>query len=145
MRIATTLAQGLSYLHDTLKPHAVHRDVRPSNVLLDENYDAHLLGVGLSRVVLREATVGHTVRAGTYGYLAPEFVYRNELTSKSDVYSYGILLLELITGRKPTVDGVEPSDWQSTFEWATPLVQAQRFVELVDLSIRTVPDGAQIQ
>ncbi|XP_024395608.1 C-type lectin receptor-like tyrosine-protein kinase At1g52310 isoform X2 [Physcomitrium patens] len=145
IRIATTLAQGLAYLHDTLKPHVVHRDVRASNVLLDEHFDAHILGVGLSRLVLREATVGHTVIAGTYGYLAPEFVYRNELTTKSDVYSYGVLLLELITGRKPTVDGAEPSDWQSTFEWATPLVQAQRFLELLDPTIQTIPDVAQIQ
>jgi serine/threonine protein kinase len=133
-------------LHDTLKPHVVHKDVRASNVLLDEHFDAHILGVGLSRLVLREATVGHTVIAGTYGYLAPEFVYRNELTIKSDVYSYGVLLLELITGRKPTAEeGVEPSDWQSTFEWATPLVQAQRFPELLDPAIQTVPDAAQIQ
>ncbi|KAG0588259.1 hypothetical protein KC19_2G229600 [Ceratodon purpureus] len=145
VRIATTLAQGLSYLHDTLKPQVVHKDVRASNVLLDELFDAHILGVGLSRLVLREATVGHTVIAGTYGYLAPEFVYRNELTTKSDVYSYGVLLLELITGRKPTADGVEPSDWQSTFEWATPLVQAQRFTELLDPTIQTIPDVAQIQ
>lgn len=145
MRIATTLAQGLAYLHDILKPHVVHRDVRASNVLLDEHFDAHILGVGLSRLVLREATVGRTVIAGTYGYLAPEFVYRNELTTRSDVYSYGVLLLELITGRKPTVDGAEPSEWQSTFEWATPLVQAQRFLELLDPTIQTIPDIAQIQ
>lgn len=133
------------YLHDILKPHVVHRDVRASNVLLDEHFDAHILGVGLSRLVLREATVGRTVIAGTYGYLAPEFVYRNELTTRSDVYSYGVLLLELITGRKPTVDGAEPSEWQSTFEWATPLVQAQRFLELLDPTIQTIPDIAQIQ
>lgn len=114
-------------------------------MLLDEQFDAHILGVGLSRLVLRDATVGHTVIAGTYGYLAPEFVYRNELTTKSDVYSYGVLLLELITGRKPTVDGVETPDWQSTFEWATPLVQAQQFVEILDPTIVTIPDAVQIQ
>jgi serine/threonine protein kinase len=128
-----------------LKPQVVHKDVRASNVLLDEDFDARILGVGLSRLILREATVGQTVIAGTYGYLPPEFVYRNELTTKSDVFSYGVLLLELITGRKPTVDGVEPSNWQSPFEWATPLVQAQRFLELLDPLIRNKPDAAEVQ
>jgi serine/threonine protein kinase len=132
------------FLHDTLKPHVVHGDVRASNVLLDEQFDAHILGVGGRKVALRESTSGHTIAGGTYGYLAPEFVYRNEVTIKSDVYSFGVLLLELITGRKPIVE-VDTPDWQSLFEWATPLVQSQHFIELLDPLIVTIPDSSQVQ
>jgi serine/threonine protein kinase len=95
-------------------------------------------------VAVRESTAGHTIAGGTYGYLAPEFVYRNEVTIKSDVYSFGVLLLELITGRKPIVE-VETPDWQSLFEWATPLVQSQHFIELLDPLIVTIPDSSQVQ
>jgi serine/threonine protein kinase len=95
-------------------------------------------------VALRESTSGHTIAGGTYGYLAPEFVYRSEVTIKSDVYSFGVLLLELITGRKPIVE-VDTPDWQSLFEWATPLVQSQDFIELVDPLIVTIPDSSQVQ
>lgn len=144
MRIATTLAQGIAFLHDKVKPHVVHRDIRASNVLLDEEYRAHILGVGLAKFVPWEAMPERTVMAGTYGYLAPEFVYRNELTTKSDVYSFGVLLLELVSGRMPA-QTVESVDWQSIFEWATPLVQARNFIQLLDPVISTIPDVGEIQ
>jgi serine/threonine protein kinase len=76
MKIATSLAQGIAFLHDKVKPHVVHRDIRASNVLLDEEFGAHLMGVGLSKFVAWEAMHERTVMAGgTYGYRAPEFVY----------------------------------------------------------------------
>lgn len=132
MKIATTLAQGIAFLHDKVKPHVVHRDIRASNVLLDEDFGAHLMGVGLSKFVPWEVMHDRTVMAGgTYGYLAPEFVYRNELTTKSDVYSFGVLLLEIVSGRRPA-QAVDSVGWQSIFEWATPLVQSHRYLELLD-------------
>eukprot|EP00252_Welwitschia_mirabilis_P003399 TRINITY_DN13478_c0_g1_i2.p1 TRINITY_DN13478_c0_g1~~TRINITY_DN13478_c0_g1_i2.p1 ORF type:complete len:147 (+),score=28.32 TRINITY_DN13478_c0_g1_i2:279-719(+) len=85
-----------------------------------------------------------TAMAGTHGYLAPEFVYRNELTTKSDVYSFGVLLLELVSGRKPA-QTMETVEWQSIFEWATPLVQSHRYTELLDPVITDIPDVGQIQ
>ncbi|KAE8690778.1 hypothetical protein F3Y22_tig00110893pilonHSYRG00495 [Hibiscus syriacus] len=85
---------------------------------------------------------------GTYGYLAPEFVYRNELTTKSDVYSFGVLLLEIVSGRRPSQQ-VEPVGLQSIFEWATPLVQAHRYPELLDPLISSstsdIPEAGDIQ
>ncbi|KAH0727759.1 hypothetical protein KY284_003624, partial [Solanum tuberosum] len=132
MKVATTLAQGIAFLHDKMKPQVVHRDIRASNVLLDEDFGAHLMGVGLSKFVPWEIMHERRVMAGgTHGYLAPEFVYRNELTTKSDVYSFGVLLLEIISGRRPA-QAVDSVGWQSIFEWATPLVQAHRYVELLD-------------
>ncbi|XP_052202775.1 C-type lectin receptor-like tyrosine-protein kinase At1g52310 isoform X2 [Diospyros lotus] len=149
MKVATTLAQGIAFLHDKVKPQVVHRDIRASNVLLDEEFGAHLMGVGLSKFVPWEVMHERTVKAGgTYGYLAPEFVYRNELTTKSDVYSFGVLLLEIVTGRRPA-QAVDSVGWQSIFEWATPLVQAHRYPELLDPLISSsssqIPEAVIIQ
>ncbi|XP_027336722.1 C-type lectin receptor-like tyrosine-protein kinase At1g52310 [Abrus precatorius] len=150
MKIATTLAQGIAFLHDKVKPQVVHRDIRASNVLLDEEFGAHLMGVGLSKFVPYEVMHERTVMAGgTYGYLAPEFVYRNELTTKSDVYSFGVLLLEIVSGRRPA-QAVDSVGWQSIFEWATPLVQAHRYPELLDPHITSssssiIPEASTIQ
>lgn len=137
------------FLHDKVKPHVVHRDIRASNVLLDEDFGAHLMGVGLSKFVPYEVMHERTVMAGgTYGYLAPEFVYRNELTTKSDVYSFGVLLLEIVSGRRPA-QAVDPVGWQSIFEWATPLVQAHRYLDLLDPHITPsspdIPEAGVIQ
>ncbi|KAH7387724.1 hypothetical protein KP509_16G038100 [Ceratopteris richardii] len=144
MRIAVTLAQGIAFLHDKVRPHVVHGDIRASNVLLDEDFRAHILGVGLAKFVPWETMHERTSMAGTYGYLAPEFVYHNELTMKSDVYSFGVLLLELISGRLP-FQTVESVDWQSIFEWATPLVHSNNFIQLLDPVITQVPDVGEIQ
>jgi len=132
------------FLHDKVKPHVVHRDIRASNVLVDEEFGAHLMGVGLSKFVPWEVMHERTVMAGTYGYLAPEFVYRNELTTKSDVYSFGVLLLEIVSGRRPA-QAVESVGWQTIFEWATPLVQSHRYLELLDPLITDIPEVGVIQ
>ncbi|CAA0823809.1 C-type lectin receptor-like tyrosine-protein kinase [Striga hermonthica] len=150
MKVATSLAQGIAFLHDKVKPQVVHRDIRATNVLLDEDFGAHLMGVGLSKFVPWEVMHERRVVAGgTHGYLAPEFVYRNELTTKSDVYSFGVLLLEIVSGRRPA-QAVDSMGWQSIFEWATPLVQAHRYVELLDplissSSTSVIPEGGTIQ
>ncbi|XAR59410.1 Receptor protein-tyrosine kinase [Bertholletia excelsa] len=149
LKIVTTLAQGIAFLHDKVKPQVVHRDIRASNVLLDEEFGAHLMGVGLSKFVPWEVMQERTVMAGgTHGYLAPEYVYRNELTTKSDVYSFGVLLLEIVSGRRPA-QPVDSVGWQSIFEWATPLVQAHRYPELLDPHISSsssqIPESGVIQ
>ncbi|GFQ00857.1 c-type lectin receptor-like tyrosine-protein kinase at1g52310 [Phtheirospermum japonicum] len=150
MKVATSLAQGIAFLHDKVKPQVVHRDIRATNVLLDEDFGAHLMGVGLSKFVPYEVMHERRVIAGgTHGYLAPEFVYRNELTTKSDVYSFGVLLLEIVSGRRPA-QAVDSVGWQSIFEWATPLVQSHRYVELLDplissSSTSVIPESGTIQ
>ncbi|KAG6393925.1 hypothetical protein SASPL_144500 [Salvia splendens] len=150
MKVATDLAQGIAFLHDKVKPQVVHMDIRASNVLLDEDFGAHLMGVGLSKFVPWEVMHERRVMAGgTHGYLAPEFVYRNELTTKSDVYSFGVLLLEIVSGRRPA-QAVDSVGWQSIFEWATPLVQSHRYLELLDpvvtsSSTSVIPEAGTIQ
>ncbi|CAM6083225.1 unnamed protein product [Calypogeia fissa] len=151
MRIATGVAHILSFLHDKMKPNLVHRNLRASTVLLDDDFNPHLIGVGLVNMAMsRDTTTASelTVIIGTHGYSAPEFVYRNELTTKSDVFSFGVLLLELITGRTPTrSQNLEESfsDAPTIFEWATPLVQAEAWTDLLDATIGTVPNHSQVK
>ncbi|KAG1365378.1 calcium/calmodulin-regulated receptor-like kinase 1 [Cocos nucifera] len=99
INIALDVARGLEYLHDGAVPSVVHRDIKSSNILLDRSMRARVADFGLSR----EEMVSHHASniRGTYGYLDPEYVSSKSFTKKSDVYSYGILLFELITGRNP--------------------------------------------
>ncbi|CAA7410062.1 unnamed protein product [Spirodela intermedia] len=102
LRIALEAAQGLDYLHCGCKPPIVHRDVKPSNILLNENFEVKLADFGLSRAFTNEeATHISTLVAGTPGYLDPEYFRTNRLNEKTDVYSFGIVLLELVTGKPP--------------------------------------------
>ncbi|KAF7843439.1 putative LRR receptor-like serine/threonine-protein kinase [Senna tora] len=91
---------GLEYLHNGCKPPIVHRDIKPQNILLNENMRAKLGDFGLSRIFSNETdTHISTVIAGTFGYLDPEYYLSNKLNEKSDIYSFGIVLLEILTGR----------------------------------------------
>ncbi|KAH9665571.1 protein kinase domain-containing protein [Citrus sinensis] len=104
LRIATEAAQGLEYLHSGCKPHIVHRDVKSTNILINEKFQAKLADFGLSRIFPVEGgTHVSTTIAGTPGYLDPEYYISNRLTEKSDVYSFGVVLLEIITS-KPVIE-----------------------------------------
>ncbi|KAG6556796.1 hypothetical protein Mapa_001742 [Marchantia paleacea] len=111
LEIALNAAQGLDYLHTFCSPPIIHRDVKPNNILLDENLNAKVADFGMSKSEFEGSQTGiSTAVKGTLGYLDPEYSSgRQRLNQKSDVYSFGVVLLELITGKKPTssqpVDG----------------------------------------
>ncbi|KAF2323511.1 hypothetical protein GH714_035852 [Hevea brasiliensis] len=118
LRIALGAAQGLEYLHNGCKPPIVHRDVKTTNILLDDKFQAKLADFGLSRNFAAEGDSHVTTTvAGTPGYLDPEYHVTNWLTEKSDVYSFGVVLLEIITSRPviaKTADKIHLSTWVSS-------------------------------
>ncbi|GMG99881.1 hypothetical protein Nepgr_001721 [Nepenthes gracilis] len=113
--IAVGVAQGLAYLHYDCHPPVIHRDVKSNNILLDTNFEARIADFGLARMMLdKNKTVSKV--AGSYGYIAPEYGYTLKVDEKSDIYSFGVVLLELATGKMP----LDPSFGESVdiVEWA---------------------------
>ncbi|XP_074286850.1 uncharacterized protein LOC141612047 [Silene latifolia] len=100
LKIALGAAQGLAYLHHDCSPRIIHRDVKSSNILLDKDFEAHLTDFGIAKSVCASKSHTSTYVMGTIGYIDPEYARTSRLTEKSDVYSYGVVLLELLTGRK---------------------------------------------
>lgn len=120
LKIAQDAARGLAYLHEGMEFQIIFRDFKSSNILLDENWNAKLSDFGLARLGPSDG-ISHvsTAVVGTVGYAAPEYVQTGRLTYKSDVWSYGIFLYELITGRRP-LDRNKPKNEQKLLEWVRP-------------------------
>ncbi|XP_024393935.1 uncharacterized protein [Physcomitrium patens] len=117
LEIALHIAQGLDYLHSFADPPVIHRDVKPSNILLDENLVAKVADFGISRESPEIDTHVSTRPAGTAGYFDPQYFLRRQLTTASDVYSFGVVLLELITGRRAIVLNSTSDEDTNLIEW----------------------------
>jgi len=122
-KIAMDIAHALEYLHDECVPRVLHRDIKPSNILLDNNLNAHLSDFGLARLLGDSETHATTDVAGTFGYVAPEYALTCRVSDKADVYSYGVVLLELLSGKQ----ALDPSfsnygDGFNIVGWATLLI-----------------------
>ncbi|XP_065850121.1 probable receptor-like protein kinase At1g80640 [Euphorbia lathyris] len=118
LKIALDIAKGLEYLHEFCKPPVIHRDLKSSNILLDSNFNAKLSDFGLA-VADCSYNRNKLKLSGTVGYVAPEYMLDGELTEKSDVYAFGVVLLELLLGRKP-VEKLSAAHCQSIVTWAMP-------------------------
>ncbi|KAK7401914.1 hypothetical protein VNO78_13778 [Psophocarpus tetragonolobus] len=136
LRIALEAAKGLEYLHEHVSPPVIHRDFKSSNILLDKKFHAKVSDFGLAKLGPDRAG-GHvsTRVLGTQGYVAPEYALTGHLTTKSDVYSYGVVLLELLTGRVP-VDMKRPPGEGVLVSWALPLLtDREKVVKIMDPSL----------
>eukprot|EP01018_Ginkgo_biloba_P016308 Gb_15404 [translate_table: standard] len=132
LKIALGAGRGLAYLHHDCCPRIVHRDIKSSNILLDEKLEAHVSDFGLAKLLEDDDTHVTTIVAGTFGYLAPEYLQNGRATEKSDVYSFGVVLLELISGKRPT----DPSfidKGLNVVGWMNTLMRENRLEEFVDL------------
>lgn len=119
MKIAAGAARGLEYLHDKMKPPVIYRDLKCSNILLGEGYHPKLSDFGLAKVFPSgDKTHVSTRVMGTYGYCAPDYAMTGQLTFKSDIYSFGVVLLEIITGRKAIDKTRSPSE-EYLVAWVT--------------------------
>ncbi|XVF68639.1 hypothetical protein PTKIN_Ptkin11bG0017600 [Pterospermum kingtungense] len=133
MKIAAGAARGLEYLHNKMKPPVIYRDLKCSNILLGEGYHPKLSDFGLAKVgPSGDKTHVSTRVMGTYGYCAPDYAMTGQLTFKSDIYSFGVVLLELITGRK-AIDYTRDHAEQNLVAWARPMFKDRRnFSRMVD-------------
>ncbi|XP_020164889.1 probable serine/threonine-protein kinase PBL21 isoform X2 [Aegilops tauschii subsp. strangulata] len=137
VKIAVGVAEGLSYLHNVADPPIIYRDMKAANILLDEDFSPKLSDFGLAKVgPVGDRTHVSTRVMGTYGYCAPDYVVSGKLTMKSDIYSFGVLLLELITGRR-IYDASRPKPEQSLLTWSRPFMHDKRkFHRLADPALR---------
>ncbi|RZB99299.1 Proline-rich receptor-like protein kinase PERK12 [Glycine soja] len=135
LKIAIGAAKGLAYLHEDCCQKIIHRDIKSANILLDNAYEAQVADFGLARLADASNTHVSTRVMGTFGYMAPEYATSGKLTDRSDVFSFGVVLLELVTGRKP-VDQTQPLGDESLVEWARPLllraIETRDFSDLID-------------
>ncbi|XP_066324344.1 uncharacterized protein [Miscanthus floridulus] len=135
--ICVGTAKGLSYLHAEHEPNIVHRDIKASNVLLDRDYMPKIGDFGLAKLFPDNVTHISTGVVGTYGYLAPEYFVHGQLTKKADVYSFGVLVLEIVSGRR--ISQTIQSDMFLVRE-AWVLYQQGRLLDIVDASMGSYPE-----
>lgn len=135
MSIAIGSAEGIVYLHHQATPHIIHRDVKASNVLLDSDFKAQVADFGFAKLIPDGATHVTTRVKGTLGYLAPEYAMLGKASESCDVYSFGILLLELASGKKP-IEKINSTTRRSITEWALPLACEKKFSEIVDPKLK---------
>ncbi|GMJ14668.1 hypothetical protein like AT3G09010 [Hibiscus trionum] len=142
--ICLGIARGLAFLHEELVPHIVHRDIKSSNILLDKDFNPKIGDFGLAKLFPDDITHISTRLAGTTGYLAPEYALGGQLTMKADVYSFGVLVLEIISGRsssKTNCGGTE----MLLLGWAWQLYEEGKLIELVDPELGEFPEEEVIR
>ncbi|XP_014498218.1 probable serine/threonine-protein kinase At1g01540 isoform X1 [Vigna radiata var. radiata] len=144
MNIILGTARGLAYLHEGLEPKVVHRDVKSSNILIDRQWNSKVSDFGLAKLLCSENSYVTTRVMGTFGYVAPEYACTGMLTEKSDIYSFGILIMEIITGRSP-VDYARPQGEVNLIEWLKTMVGNRKSEEVVDPKLPEMPSSKALK
>ncbi|XP_051141820.1 receptor-like cytosolic serine/threonine-protein kinase RBK2 [Andrographis paniculata] len=139
-KVAVGIAKGLLYLHEGCQRRIVHRDIKAANILLTHDFEPQICDFGLAKWLPHQWThVTVSKFEGTFGYLAPEYLMHGIVDEKTDVFSFGVLLLELITGRR----ALDYSQ-QSLVMWAKPLLKKNRIRELIDPTLAENYDATQM-
>ncbi|KQJ93384.1 hypothetical protein BRADI_3g04217v3 [Brachypodium distachyon] len=133
LKIARGASLGLSYIHDVCKPQIVHRDIKSSNILLDKEFKAYVADFGLARLILPNKTHVTTELVGTMGYIPPEYGQAWVATLRGDMYSFGVVLLELLTGRRP-VPVLSTS--KELIPWVLQMRSEKKQIEVLDPTLR---------
>ncbi|XP_038705436.1 probable receptor-like protein kinase At3g17420 isoform X2 [Tripterygium wilfordii] len=143
--VAVGVAEALEYLHNCSAQPVIHRDVKSSNILLSEDFEPQLSDFGLaSWVSTSSSLITCTDVAGTFGYLAPEYFMHGKVSDKMDVYAFGVVLLELLSGRKP-ICGEQPKGQESLVMWARPILKDGKITRLLDPRLSDSYDFGQIE
>ncbi|XP_076899554.1 receptor-like protein kinase 7 [Bidens hawaiensis] len=132
--IAVGAAKGLEYLHHGCERPVIHRDVKSSNILLDEHLKPRIADFGLAKIGRTDASSCTHVIAGTHGYIAPEYGYTYRVDEKSDVYSFGVVLMELVTGKKP-IEAMYGENKDIVYWVCSKLKNKESVLSLVDSSM----------
>ncbi|KAJ1385315.1 Serine/threonine-protein kinase, active site [Sesbania bispinosa] len=134
----------LAYLHEAIEPKVIHRDIKSSNILIDDEFNAKVSDFGLAKLLDSGESHITTRVMGTFGYVAPEYANSGLLNEKSDIYSFGVLMLEAVTGRDP-VDYARPANEVNLVEWLKMMVGARRAEEVVDSSLEVKPSARALK
>ncbi|KAG8655673.1 BRASSINOSTEROID INSENSITIVE 1-associated receptor kinase 1 [Manihot esculenta] len=136
-RIALGAARGLAYLHDHCDPKIIHRDVKAANILLDEEFEAVVGDFGLAKLMDYKDTHVTTAVRGTIGHIAPEYLSTGKSSEKTDVFGYGVMLLELITGQRAfDLARLANDDDVMLLDWVKGLLKEKKLETLVDADLR---------
>ncbi|XP_052203668.1 probable serine/threonine-protein kinase At1g01540 [Diospyros lotus] len=144
MNIILGTAKGLTYLHEGLEPKVVHRDIKSSNILLDRQWNPKLSDFGLAKLLGSERNYVTTRVMGTFGYVAPEYASTGMLNERSDVYSFGILIMEIISGRSP-VDYSRPPGEVNLVEWLKTMVTNRNAEGVLDPKMPEKPSSRALK
>lgn len=144
LQIAHDTADGLAYLHFSAVPSIYHRDVKSSNILLDEKLNAKVSDFGLSRLAHSDLSHISTCAQGTLGYLDPEYYRKYQLTDKSDVYSFGVVLLELLTSQK-ALDFTRPEDDINLAVYVQRMMEEEKLMDVIDPFLKVKASSLQLE
>ncbi|XP_011074389.1 probable serine/threonine-protein kinase At1g01540 [Sesamum indicum] len=144
MNIILGTAKGLTYLHEGLEPKVVHRDIKSSNILLDRQWNAKVSDFGLAKLIGSERSYITTRVMGTFGYVAPEYASTGMLNERNDVYSFGILIMEIITGRNPVDYSRSPGE-VNLVDWLKTMVSNRNAEGVLDPKLREKPSSRALK
>ncbi|XP_015692613.2 probable serine/threonine-protein kinase At1g01540 [Oryza brachyantha] len=144
MSIVLGTAKGITYLHEGLEPKVVHRDIKSSNILLDKRWNPKVSDFGLAKLLGSDSNYVTTRVMGTFGYVAPEYASTGMLNERSDVYSFGILIMEIISGRSP-VDYARPPGEVNLVEWLKNMVSNRDYEAVLDPKLPEKPTSKALK